>query len=220
MNIINKIRRPFSYSFSNATLIIIAINILSFLVFSLTNLNERLFSLSVAGFFYTKLFWQPVTYMFLHAGFQHLFFNMLGLFFFGLAVEKAIGTKEFVLMYMTIGVLSGLFSVCAYFFYGKYLISIDVYPTIYMINLVGASGAIYGILFSYAAFFPRNKIFIWGLLPVSAPLLVIAYAVIEFFSQFSGSNIAHMTHLAGFGFAFLYIVVRMGINPIKIWFRR
>lgn len=220
MKALNKIRRPFSYSFSNATFIIIAINFLSFLLFTFTRLNDRLFGLSVAGLFYQKLLWQPVTYMFMHSGFQHIFFNMLGLFFFGLAVEKTIGTKEFVLLYMLVGVLSGLFSVLVFFFYGKYLMSMGIYPTIYMVNIVGASGAIYGILFSYAAFFPRNKIFIWGLLPVPAPMLVVAYAFIEFFSQFTGSNVAHMTHLAGFGFAYLYILVRMGINPIKIWFRK
>ena len=220
MNLLNNIRKPFSYTFSNATLVLIAVNVLSFLVFAFTPLNERLFGLSVAGFIYNKLVWQPVTYLFVHSGFQHLFFNMLGLFFFGIAVEKAIGSKEFVLMYFVIGVCSGLFSVLVHFFYGKYLMSMGVYPTIYMIPTVGASGAIYGILFAYAAFFPRNKIFVWGLIPVSAPVLVIAYAVIEFFSQFSGSNVAHMTHLAGFGFAFLYIVVRMGFNPIKIWFGR
>lgn len=220
MSLRSKIRTPFRYSFSNATLTIIALNVLSYLVFAVTPLNERLFGLSVAGFLYNKLLWQPVTYLFVHAGFRHLFFNMLALVFFGLSVEKAIGTKEFVLMYSVVGVLSGVFSVLAYFFYGKYLMRVGVYPTIYMVNIVGASGAIYGILFSYAAFFPRNRIFIWGLIPIPAPVLVLAYAVLAFFGQFSGSNVAHMTHLAGFGCAFLYIVVRMGMNPLKIWFGR
>lgn len=220
MNLLNKIRTPFRYSFSNATLILITINVISYFLFNFTNLNDRLFGLSVAGFFYNKLFWQPISYMFIHSGMQHLFFNMLGLLFFGLSIEKTVGTKEFLLIYFFTGIMSGLFSVFAYFFYGKYLINLGVYPTIYLVNLVGASGAIYGVLFSYAVIFPRNRIFIWGLIPVPAPILVLAYAVIEFLSQFSGSNVAHMTHLAGFGFAYLYFLIRMGINPIKVWLRK
>ena len=202
-------------------MIIILINILAYFLFNLTTLaDDRYFGLSVAGFIFNRMLWQPVTYMFVHGGVTHLLFNMLGLFFFGIAVERALGTKEFVLLYFATGILSGLFSVLCYFLYGKYLISLGIYPTTYLVNLVGASGAIYGILFSYAVIFPKNRIFIWGLIPVPAPLMVIGYAVIEFVSQFAGSsNVAHMTHLAGFGFAYLYFVVRMGVNPFKIWFR-
>ena len=67
--------------------------------------------------------------------------------------------------------------------------------------------------------YPKNKIFIWGIIPVPSPILVIAYAVIELLNQFTGtrSGVAHMTHLAGFAFAFLYFVIRMGVNPIKVW---
>lgn len=216
---LNSLRKPFRYTFLNSVLIIIGINLLSYCIFTFTAVDSRIFGLSVAGFIYKKFIWQPITYMFVHAGFQHLFFNMLGLLFFGLAVEKAIGTKEFLLMYFLIGICSGIFSVLVYYAYGLYIMQLGIYPTIYMVNLVGASGAIYGILFSYAVFFPRNRIFIWGLIPVPAPILIIVYAVIEFFSQFSGSNVAHMTHLAGFAFAFLYVFIRMGINPIKIWFK-
>lgn len=84
---------------------------------------------------------------------------------------------------------------------------------------MGASGAIYAMLLAYAVIFPRSRIFIWGILPVPAPVLVIAYAVIELGSQIIGvsSNVAHMTHLAGFAFSWLYFVVRMGINPYKVW---
>lgn len=189
---------------------IILANILVFFYFNsfnVFNLNEYAFALNPAGFIFSKFLWQPLTYMFLHGGFQHLFFNMLGLLFFGISVEKALGTKEFLLMYFCIGILSGLFSVSLYYFSGLYYVS-----------LIGASGAIYGILFSYAVIFPRSVIYIWGIIPVPAPVLVLVYALIEFFSQFlSSSNVAHSAHLAGFAFAFLYFVVRMGVNPIRIW---
>lgn len=91
-------------------------------------------------------------------------------------------------------------------------------PYAFVYSLIGASGAIYGILFAYAVIFPRSRIFIYGLIPVPAPILVLIYAIIEFFSQFFSSlNVAHQAHLAGFGFAFLYILIRMGVNPIKVW---
>lgn len=206
----NILRKPFKYNYSNATLWLIAANFIVFFYFNffnVFNLNERAFALNVAGFVYGKMFWQPVTYMFIHAGWSHIVFNMLGLLFFGIAVEKSVGTKEFLLMYFLIGIFSGLFSVAFYFFTGNYFIS-----------LVGASGALYGILFVYAVIFPKSVVYIWGIIPVPSPLLVILYALIEFFSQFvGGSNVAHYAHLAGFGFAFLYFVVRIGINPFKIW---
>ncbi len=230
--IFNTIRKPFRYSFNNVTLYLILINVAAFLFFKFYYPSlQGYFSLSVGGFIYNKMYWQPLTYMFVHANFNHLFFNMLGLFFFGLSTERAIGSKEFTLLYLLTGILCGLFSLAVYYFVGLYDISIGNLvqigfsrgipigvPQTYIIKLVGASGAIYGILLSYAVIFPRSRIFIWGIIPVPAPILVGVYAIIEFFSQFiSSSNVAHMTHLAGFGFAYLYFLIRMGVNPIKIW---
>lgn len=225
--ILSRIRRPFRYSFKNATLSIIAINAVVYFLFNFTNLipvGEDYFSINVVGFVFHQCFWQPLTYMFMHGNIQHLFFNMLGLLFFGMQVERALGSKEFVMMYLVVGVLSGLFSVGVYYALGAYMVSQGMYPYTYLVSLVGASGAIYGILLAYAVIFPRSRIFVWFVIPVPAPILVIAYAVIEFVSQFTGSsNVAHQTHLAGFAFAFLYMLVRMGVNPIRVWrdvFRR
>ena len=85
--------------------------------------------------------------------------------------------------------------------------------------LCGASGCLYAILLAYAVVFPKSVISIWGILPVPAPLLVGIYAIIEIISQIFSVNggIAHMTHLAGFLFAWLYFVIRMKINPWKVW---
>lgn len=214
----NILRKPFQYSFSNATFALILINIGVHFILSSLHLNKNIFGLNVVGFAFNSCFWQPVTYMFVHGDFMHLFFNMLALFFFGLGVEKALGSKEFLLMYFSIGILSGLFSLGVYYAFGKFLVQNGVQPWTWGISLIGASGAIYGILLSYAVLFPRSKIFIWGIIPVPAPIMVGGYAVIEFVSQFSSSsNVAHMTHLAGFGFAWLYFLVRMGVNPIRVW---
>jgi membrane associated rhomboid family serine protease len=157
-----------------------------------------------------KWLWQFVTYMFVHdpRSMSHLLFNMLGLFFFGLNVERSIGSREFLLFYLLTGILSGVISFAVYYFTGGYYIF-----------LMGASGAIYALLLAYAVIFPRSRIFIWGILPVPAPLLVLIYAGIALFIQFTGrgAGVAHLTHLAGFAVAWLYIRIRMGISPIHVW---
>ena len=154
------------------------------------------------------MYWQFLTYMFMHQTVQHVFFNMIALLVFGVGLEKAIGSREFLLFYLVCGALSGFFSFLVY----KYTGQVNV-------SLLGASGAVYAVLFAYAVFFPRSVIFIWGVVPVPAPVLVLIYAIIELGSQFfgSGSNVAHMTHLFGFFAAWLYFVIRMGIHPLKIW---
>ena len=88
----------------------------------------------------------------------------------------------------------------------------------YYVFLLGASGAIYAVLFAYAVVFPRSIIYIWGFIPLPAPVMVVVYALIELGSQFfKADNVAHLTHLFGFLSAWLYFVIRMGIHPVKIW---
>lgn len=205
----NIIRKPFKYTFVRATFWIIFANLAVFFVCNAIPDLKTILSLNVINCIGCKMWWQPFTYMFVHAGFQHILFNMLGLLFFGLGVERAIGSKEFLLMYFVCGVLSGLFSLAVYFFTGQHYVF-----------LLGASGAVYAMLLAYAVTFPRSVILVWWIIPVPAPILVIIYALIEFFSQFGGGNVAHSTHLAGFGFAYLYFMIRMGINPWHIWFGR
>ena len=202
------IRRPFSYTFKNFTLVLILINTIVFMFEKIMPISISYLSLNVRNCLGLGMFWQPFTYMFVHGNFQHILFNMLGLFFFGFSVERALGSREFLLMYLLIGFLCGIFSLAIYYFTG-----------FYGVFLMGASGAIYAMLFAYAVIFPRAKVYIWGILPVPSPVLVIAYAAIEFFSQFRGLNsgVSHMTHLAGFAFSWLYFVVRMGVNPLKVW---
>ncbi len=217
----NFLRKTFRYNFFNASLVIMGINVAAYFLISTFKLNTSLLGLNVAGFIYGKLFWQAVTYMFVHGSTTHLLFNMLGLVFFGLSVEKAIGSKEFLLMYFSIGILSGLFSIAVYYFLGLKVVGMGYVPRIYYTSLIGASGAIYGMLFAFAVIFPKTSIYVWGIIPVPAPILILVYAIIEFLSQFmTYSSVAHLTHLAGFGIAWLYFVVRMGINPLKIWLNK
>ncbi|MBR6215811.1 MAG: rhomboid family intramembrane serine protease [Spirochaetaceae bacterium] len=213
MSFSSKIRTPFRYEMWNVTLWLIIINIVVFFLSVLKPALFSYFSLNVINVIYKHAYWQFFTYMFTHGNFQHVFFNMLGLFFFGFSVEKAIGSKEFLLFYLLSGIFCGLVSFAAY-----YLSALSGNIMAYYYSLLGASGAIYAVLLAYAVIFPRNMIFIFGILPLPAPILVIVYAVIDFGGQFIGSsNVAHLAHLSGFVFAWFYFIVRMGINPWKVW---
>ena len=204
------IKRPLSYSFYNVTLILIAINVL---VFFLTYVAQR------SVYIYLTMnpmlvvnrgyIWQFVTYMFVHGGISHILFNMLGLFFFGSLLERRLGSNEFLMFYLVSGVLAGLFSFFVYWFSG----SVQVF-------LLGASGAVYAVLLAYATYFPDSRIYIMGILPVRAPILVLGFTAIALFSQVFSVNagVAHLTHLAGFGVAFIYLVARLSINPFRVFF--
>lgn len=134
-------------------------------------------------------------------------FNMLALFFFGVPVERKIGTKEFILYYLLIGTIGGILSFLVYAATG-----------FYTITLIGASGAIFGVLLLYAVLYPNSVIYIWGVIPVPAPLLILGYAVIELISIFSiGDGVAHLTHFIGLIAGWVYIRIRFGIKPLKVW---
>ncbi len=152
--------------------------------------------------------WQPFTYMFAHAGASHLFFNMLGLFFFGTQVERRWGSNEFLLYYLLTGLLAGLFSLAFYILTGNM-----------MVFLLGASGAVFAVLLAFATLFPTAMIYLFGIIPIRAPILVLGYTAIELFSQMRGANsgVAHLTHLAGFLFGFLYFTLRLETNPIRVF---
>ena len=206
------IRRPFNYKFTRVTLSIILVN---FVIFALRFVSYDIFlilhnycSLNAYMVRIHHMYWQFFTYMFMHYDISHIVCNMLGLLVFGLPLEKRIGSREFLLFYLTCGTLSGFFSYLVYLYTGQA-----------QVFLLGASGALYGVLFAYAVFFPRSMIFIWGIIPIPAPVLVLIYTLIEVFSQFTGRNagVAHLTHLFGFFAAWLYFIIRMGIRPIKVW---
>ena len=201
------IRKPFRYSFCNISLYLIVINCIVFALTSLFPQIKGYLGLSPFGIIKYKMIWQPLSYMFTHGNLTHLLSNMIGLLFFGIAIEKAIGSKEFALFYFLTGIISGLLSVLIY-----------VLTRNYFAILIGASGALYAVMLAYAVIFPRSTVYIFGIIPISSPVMVIVYAGLEFFSQLSRqSNVAHTTHLLGFLVAWIYFLVRMGINPIKIW---
>jgi membrane associated rhomboid family serine protease len=136
--------------------------------------------------------WTLVTYMFLHGGFMHLFFNMIGLFFFGPRLESRLGGRDFLLIYMLSGVAGALLS---FVFMPESAV-------------VGASGAVLGVLAAYARIWPEERIYIWGILPVTARVMVIGLAVFSVVFSRSGGNTAHFAHLGGLAGGWLFMIWR------------
>lgn len=203
------INRRFKYSYDNATLYLVIANVLVFIITN-TVWPRGIYYLSmIPRFVLSGYIYQFVTYMFVHASFSHILFNMISLFIFGSALEKRLGTKEFLLYYFIVGTLSGISSFIFYFLAGQNAI------------LLGASGAIYGVLLLFAVFFPTSRIFVFGLIPIKAPYLIIMYFLIELYSHFSGSigGVAHLTHLSGLIFGVFYCLIRMKLNPFEVWKR-
>ncbi len=134
--------------------------------------------------------WTPFTYMFLHADFFHLLFNMLGLYFFGPRLEDRIGSKRFFRLYMISGLAGALASI------------ITPHAAI-----IGASGAVFGVFVGFARYWPRAQVFIWGILPVEARILVILMTVLALLGGIGvgGAGIAHFAHLGGFVGGWLYL---------------
>ncbi len=136
--------------------------------------------------------WTPFTYMFLHGGLMHILFNMLGLFFFGPRLEGRLGGKHFMGLYLTSGLAGAALSV--------------VTPHAL---IIGASGAIFGVLVGFAYYWPREHIYIWGVLPVEARVFVVALTALSLWMGFrGGSGIANFAHLGGFAGGFLYLKAR------------
>jgi membrane associated rhomboid family serine protease len=190
-------------------LVLIGINILVYLAqFFLRGLPVTFYLSMIPLAVQRGWIWQFVTYMFVHdpKSISHLLFNMLALYIFGNQVERQMGSREFLLYYMLTGILAGLFSFAAYLLTGQL-----------WITLMGASGAIFAVQLAFAAFFPRSIIYIWGILPLRAPVMVLGFTALElvFMVTGLGGNVAHATHLAGFAFGWIYFVARFGINPWK-----
>ncbi len=144
--------------------------------------------------------WTAITYMFLHGGVWHLLFNMLGLYFFGSALETRLGSKHFLALYF----VSGLSGAALTFLDPSWII--------------GASGGVFGVFLGFAYYWPRERILIWGILPVEARVLVGVMTVISLFGI--GGGIAHFAHLGGYVGAFIYLKVMEATSPAKRFKRK
>ena len=168
-------------------------------------------------------FYQLVTYMFMHASFEHVFFNMFALWMFGGVIERTFGEKRYLLYYMVCGLGAALCQEVSQFFQVYFMIADNGATLSDMMNLspldrqalnalttVGASGCIYGILLAFGMTYPEERMFIFPLpVPVKAKWFVTGYAVIEVVLALMqrGDGVAHIAHLGGMLFG--YILIRM-----------
>lgn len=175
------------------------------------NMLEAVFGVSHDGFIGSFMIWQPFTYMFLHGGWMHIFFNLLALWMFAGELELVWGRTKFIRYYMLSGLGAGLFiafmNYIAFLKYGSSAVTI------------GASGAIYAILLAYAVLWPNREVLLYFLIPVKIKYLVIAFGLMEFFGTLSsssgtGGNISHIGHLGGIisGFILIKLMRRPAVS--------
>ncbi|MBR5103637.1 MAG: rhomboid family intramembrane serine protease [Bacteroidales bacterium] len=176
---------------------IILINVLMLVLTYLNNpLMSKWFALNPITFLWKP--WQLVTYMFMHGGIGHLFFNMYTLFIFGSVLENVWGTKKFLTFYFVTGVGAALVNIGVQYLTGSFALT------------VGASGAIYGILMGYAMLYPDSMLtLIFPPVSLKAKWFVLIFAGIELLLGISNNpadNVAHFAHLGGLIFAFIIIM--------------
>ncbi|OQP65774.1 hypothetical protein A3860_14345 [Niastella vici] len=158
-------------------------------------------------------FWQLASYMFMHAGWEHILFNMLALWMFGSTVEDVWGGKRFLIFYLICGIGAALFQV------GTMAVELQILTSkvnagsisqeeflmrgrsIYNLTIVGASGAINGVMAAFAYLFPNAPMFLFFIpVPVKAKYIVIGYFLLDLFGGInpgSGDNVAHFAHVGG-----------------------
>jgi membrane associated rhomboid family serine protease len=180
------------------TRVILLINII---LFVLDQLTGRAFAYYLALYSFNMPNFRPfqiVTHMFLHANLGHIFFNMFGLYIFGRVLESVLGSKRFFILYFASGIGAALLQLTIYYYQHA--------PAI----MIGASGAIFGVLAAFAVMFPNVELMIIFLpIPIKAKYLVPIYAVLELFfgiASFKSDNIAHFAHLGGAIVGFILIL--------------
>jgi len=200
---------PPSFTLPSGVKFLLIINIAVFILVELSGQKNDFF-LSfglVPSFVWTKLkIWQLFTYLFIHGSFFHIFFNMFVLWMFGKDLENQWGTKELLNFYFACGIGAGFMTV---------LFGINS-----IIPIVGASGAIYGLLVAYGFTYPNRLVYLYGLFPLKVKHMVLGLGVIAFFASMSASrsNVSHITHLSGMIIGLIVMYFNLSWNSIKIWF--
>lgn len=164
-------------------------NVVMFFIQQTAPLYANLLVLYPPRLLYTP--WTLITYMFLHGDIWHIAFNMIGIFFFGQRLESRLGGRRFLILYFGSGLAGALLSIV----------------TSFNVSIIGASAGVYGILFAFARYWPHERIYIWGVIPIEARVLVIIATVASLWGGFGvwGRGIAHFAHLGGFVGAWLYL---------------
>ena len=196
--------------------------IINIMIMIMTSLNEEFMVEKFALFYPTSPFfhwWQPVTHMFMHGGFWHLFFNMYTLYIFGSVLERVWGPKKFLIFYFVTGLgaaaihtgvewiqMQGWLAQAAE---GSHSALMAIH-SLKMTPTVGASGAIYGVLMGYAMLYPDSILtLIFPPISLKAKWFVLIFAALELLTGVTGTGggIAHFAHLGGLIFG--YILIRV-----------
>lgn len=166
---------------------------------------ELIFGLTPALFIgeFPKYIFQPLTYMFLHAGFFHIFFNLFTLWMFGTEIEYTWGSRPFLKFYLLCGLGGALFSLLFNPHMG--------YP------IIGASGAIYGILAAYWLMFPDRYLLIFFIFPMRVRWAIPLFAILNFVA--AGPNVAHLAHLGGAVFGLAYLKLDWRLSSVGALFK-
>ncbi len=197
-------RFGFGGGLSPAVRNLIIINVLVFLVQMISpvlyNNLVRYFGLVPYDLLHKAFIWQLLSYMFLHGGVFHILFNMFFLWMFGSEIEREWGTKEFLKYYLITGIGAGVFNV--------------IFQPNSPIPIVGASGAIYGLLVAFGLMYPNRPILFMFIFPIPAKFFVIFLGVVAFMSAYNspGDNIAHFAHLGGLVVGYLYLQFKWKID--------
>ena len=200
---------PPSFSSPNGVKFLLIVNLIIFLLVEISSYKSEVFiffGLSPAIIWNKYKFWQLATYLFIHGGFFHIIFNMFVLWMFGKDLEREWGKKDFLVYYFICGIGAGLLS--AIFNYNSY------------IPIVGASGAIYGLLVAYGFTYPDRLVYLYGLIPIKIKHMIIGLGLIAFFASLSASqsNVSHITHLSGMFIGLLMIYFNIRWSKVKLWY--
>ena len=192
--------------FTDTIKLLVSINFLVFLLQTISGQERILFQLfgMVPKNTWSQLMvWQPFTYLFFHGGIWHVLINMFVLWMFGSELETVWGKKEFLKYYFITGIGSGLVTI---FFSLNSLIPV-----------VGASGAVYGILLAYGLTFPNRYVYLYFLIPVKVKFFVIVIGGIAFFSTIGAgsSGVSHLTHLSGMLIGLGYLKSNYKLDMVK-----
>ena len=202
-------RGEFSYRhslFTDAIKILVSVNFGIFLLQSLSGAERmffELFGLVPKLIWSAFMIWQPVTYLFFHGGIWHVLINMFVLWMFGSELERLWGKQHFLKYYFVTGVGSGIITA-----------NFALHSTT---PVVGASGAVFGVLLAYGLTYPNRTVYLYGIIPIKSILFVIGIGVLAFISSFdSTTQISHITHLAGMAIG--YVMLKRRWQWKDIWF--
>ncbi len=217
---------------SNVPTAVKNIIIINVLVMVMTSLNENFMYEKFSLFYPTSPFfhwWQPLTHMFMHGGFWHLFFNMYTLYIFGSVLERVWGAKKFLIFYFVTGLGAALIHTGVEWLQMQAWLghaaegSASAMASIHAMKMtptVGASGAIYGVLMGYAMLYPDSIMtLIFPPISMKAKWFVLIFAGIELLTGVTGTGggIAHFAHLGGLIFGFLLMMYWKKNRTLYSW---